>query len=182
MARSRDARPVGRRQSVRHVLADSLRRLTRERDQYFAALESLRNPVFIASEDGELVSANRAALQIFLDLPEAGALTYRLALQPHRAGLQAIVDEILATEAPNGARSGCTPATASAASTSACARSRTARASWTVARSSLMHDVTATSPGGCRGRAGRAHHVPLPGAMSTKSGRRCTASWARQAS
>ena len=80
------------------VLADSLRRLTRERDQYFAALESLRNPVFIASEDGELVSANRAALQIFLDLPEAGALTYRLALQPHRAELQAIVDEILATE------------------------------------------------------------------------------------
>ena len=52
------------------VLADSLRRLTRERDQYFAALESLRNPVFIASEDGELVSANRAALQIFLDLPK----------------------------------------------------------------------------------------------------------------
>lgn len=80
------------------MLADSLRRLTRERDQYFAALESLRNPVFIASEDGELVTANRAALQIFLDLPEAGALTYRLALQPHRAELQAIVDEILATE------------------------------------------------------------------------------------
>ena len=80
------------------VLADSLRRLTRDRDQYFAALESLRNPVFIASQDGEMVTANRAALQIFLDLPEAGALTYRLALQPHRAELQAIVDEILATE------------------------------------------------------------------------------------
>lgn len=80
------------------VLADSLRRLTRERDQYFAALESLRNPVFIASEDGELVTANRAALQIFLDLSEAGALTYRLALQPHRAELQAIVDDVLATE------------------------------------------------------------------------------------
>lgn len=78
-------------------LADSLRRLTRERDQYLAALESLRDPVFLTSEDGKLVSANRAALQVFLDLAEAGAFTYRLALQPHRARLQAIVDEILGT-------------------------------------------------------------------------------------
>ncbi|MGY0780025.1 ATP-binding protein [Azospirillum argentinense] len=79
------------------ALSDSLRRLTRERDQYFAALESLRNPVFILDEDGRLLTANRAALQFFLDMPEAGALTYRLALQPHRSELQAVVDQIVAT-------------------------------------------------------------------------------------
>ncbi|CAO3456845.1 hypothetical protein [Azospirillum argentinense] len=79
------------------ALSDSLRRLTRERDQYFAALESLRNPVFILEEDGELLTANQAALQFFLDMSEAGALTYRLALQPHRSELQAVVDQIVAT-------------------------------------------------------------------------------------
>ncbi|MBK1698936.1 ATP-binding response regulator [Rhodovibrio salinarum] len=80
------------------VLGERLRRLTQERDQYFAALESLRDPVFIASNDGKLVTANRAAMQVFLDLSEAGALTYRLALQPHRIELQAIVDEVLGTK------------------------------------------------------------------------------------
>ncbi|WP_232829509.1 ATP-binding protein [Tropicimonas sp. IMCC34043] len=79
------------------ALGESLRRLTRERDRYFAALESLRIPVFIATDSGQLVTANQAALQAFLDLSEAGALTYRLALQPHRVELQAIVDEILQT-------------------------------------------------------------------------------------
>ena len=79
------------------ALADSLRRLTRERDQYLAALESLRNPVFIATEDGRLVTANRAALQTFLDISEPGAMAYRLALQSRRAELQRVVDEILGT-------------------------------------------------------------------------------------
>ncbi len=77
------------------ALADSVRRLTRERDQYFGVIESLRGPVFIAGEDGKLVNANQAALQTFLGLSEVGALTYRLALQPHRRELQAVVDGIL---------------------------------------------------------------------------------------
>lgn len=80
------------------TLADSLRRMTRQRDQYFAALESLRNPVFICDESGHLVSANQAALQTFLDLSEAGALTYRLALQPHREDLQKVIDTIRNTD------------------------------------------------------------------------------------
>lgn len=80
------------------AMADSLRRLTRERDQYFAALESLRNPVFITGDSGQLITANRAALHAFLDDAEAGALTYLPALLPHRKALQRIVDEILGTE------------------------------------------------------------------------------------
>ncbi|WP_414896683.1 ATP-binding protein [Rhodovulum sp. YEN HP10] len=80
------------------AMADRLRRLTRERDQLFGVLESLRGPVFIADEDGRLISANRAAMQTFLGLDEAGALVYRLALQSRRDELQPIVDEILATE------------------------------------------------------------------------------------
>lgn len=78
------------------ALGDSVRRLTRERDQYFGVIESLRGPVFIADEDGQLVNANQAALQSFLGLSEAGGLTYRLALQPHRSELQAVIDEIFA--------------------------------------------------------------------------------------
>ncbi|SDE62688.1 two-component system, OmpR family, aerobic respiration control sensor histidine kinase ArcB [Salipiger thiooxidans] len=77
------------------ALGDSVRRLTRERDQYFGVIESLRGPVFIVGEDGALVNANQAALQSFLGLSEAGGLTYRLALQPHRRELQAMVDRIL---------------------------------------------------------------------------------------
>ncbi|PTW50454.1 ATP-binding protein [Rhodovulum kholense] len=80
------------------AMADRLRRLARERDQLFGVLESLRGPVFIADEEGVLISANRAALQTFLGLDEAGALFYRLALQSRRTELQPIVDEILATE------------------------------------------------------------------------------------
>lgn len=80
------------------AMADSVRRLTRERDQYFAALESLRNPIFITGDGGQLITANRAALQAFLDQSEAGALTYLPVLQPHRQELQRIVDEILDTE------------------------------------------------------------------------------------
>lgn len=80
------------------VLSDSLRRLLRERDQYFAALESLRDPVFILGADGLLVTANQAALDTFLSLTEAGALAYRLALQRRKAELQVIVDEVLATD------------------------------------------------------------------------------------
>ncbi len=76
---------------------ESLRRLARERDQYFAAVESLRNPVFITDENGGLITANQAALHAFVDPSEAGALTYRRALQPHRIELQHIVDEILAS-------------------------------------------------------------------------------------
>jgi len=80
------------------AMADRLRRLTRERDQLFGVLESLRGPVFIADEDNRLISANRAAMQTFLGLDETGALAYRLALQSRRSELQPIVDEILGTE------------------------------------------------------------------------------------
>lgn len=78
------------------ALADSLRRLTRERDQYFGVLESLRGPVFIVNEHDRLSNANQAALQTFLGLSEAGALTYRLAVDSFHDRLQAIVDEVLA--------------------------------------------------------------------------------------
>ena len=78
------------------ALAESIRRLTRERDQYFGVLESLSGPVFITTEEGRLQHANDAALQSFLGLSEAGALRYRLALQHHRDTLQAVVDDILA--------------------------------------------------------------------------------------
>lgn len=78
------------------ALAENIRRLTRERDQYFGVLESLSGPVFITSEEGRLQHANDAALQTFLGLAEAGALRYRLALQHHRDTLQAVVDDILA--------------------------------------------------------------------------------------
>lgn len=54
------------------ALADSVRRLTRERDQYFGVIESLRGPVFIAGEDGKLVNANQAALQTFSACPRSG--------------------------------------------------------------------------------------------------------------
>jgi len=33
------------------ALAENIRRLTRERDQYFGVLESLSGPVFITTED-----------------------------------------------------------------------------------------------------------------------------------
>ena len=79
------------------ALADSIRRLTRERDQYFGVLEGLRGPVFITTEQGELLDANSAALQTFLGLSEPGALRYRLALQHHRPQLQALLAEILDT-------------------------------------------------------------------------------------
>lgn len=79
------------------ALADSIRRLTRERDQYFGVLEGLRGPVFITTEQGELLDANSAALQTFLGLSEPGALRYRLALQHHRPQLQAMLAEILDT-------------------------------------------------------------------------------------
>ena len=79
------------------ALAENIRRLTRERDQYFGVLESLSGPVFITTEEGRLRHANDAALQSFLGLSEAGALRYRLALQHHRDTLQAVVDDILAT-------------------------------------------------------------------------------------
>lgn len=78
------------------ALAENIRRLTRERDQYFGVLESLSGPVFITTEEGRLQHANDAALQSFLGLSEAGALRYRLALQHHRDTLQAVVDDILA--------------------------------------------------------------------------------------
>lgn len=78
------------------ALAENIRRLTRERDQYFGVLESLSGPVFITTEEGRLRHANDAALQSFLGLSEAGALRYRLALQHHRDTLQAVVDDILA--------------------------------------------------------------------------------------
>jgi len=78
------------------ALAESIRRLTRERDQYFGVLESLSGPVFITTEEGRLQHANDAALQSFLGLSEAGALRYRLALQHPRDTLQAVVDDILA--------------------------------------------------------------------------------------
>ena len=78
------------------ALAENIRRLTRERDQYFGVLESLSGPVFITTEEGRLQHANDAALQSFLGLSEAGALRYRLALQHHRDTLQAVLDDILA--------------------------------------------------------------------------------------
>lgn len=78
------------------ALAENVRRLTRERDQYFGVLESLSGPVFITTEEGRLQHANDAALQSFLGLSEAGALRYRLALQHHRDTLQAVLDDILA--------------------------------------------------------------------------------------
>ena len=78
------------------ALAENVRRLTRERDQYFDVLESLSGPVFITTEEGRLQHANDAALQSFLGLSEAGALRYRLALQHHRDTLQAVLDDILA--------------------------------------------------------------------------------------
>lgn len=78
------------------ALAENIRRLTRERDQYFGVLESLSGPVFITTEEGRLQHANDAALQSFLGLSEAGALRYRLAQQHHRDTLQAVVDDILA--------------------------------------------------------------------------------------
>ena len=78
------------------ALAENIRRLTRERDQYFGVLESLSGPVFITTEEGPLQHANDAALQSFLGLSEAGALRYRLALQHHRDTLQAVLDDILA--------------------------------------------------------------------------------------
>ncbi|MDO4906041.1 MAG: histidine kinase dimerization/phospho-acceptor domain-containing protein [Lautropia sp.] len=81
-------------------MADRLRRLTRERDQYFGVLESLRGPVFITDEDGQLITANATALQTFVGLSEAGALTYRLAMQAHRTRLQVVVDEVIAADAP----------------------------------------------------------------------------------
>lgn len=78
------------------ALAENIRRLTRERDQYFGVLESLSGPVFITTEEGRLQHANDAALQSFLGLSEAGALRYRLALQHHRDTLQAVLNDILA--------------------------------------------------------------------------------------
>lgn len=83
---------------VETALADSIRRLTRERDQYFGALESLRGPVFIMGDDGTLMNANTAALQTFLGVAEAGALTYRLALQHQRAALRAVLEPVLAAQ------------------------------------------------------------------------------------
>lgn len=77
------------------ALADRVRRLTRERDQYFGALESLRGLVFITDEHGSLLMANATALQAFLGVTDTGAFTYRLAQQSHRAELQAIVTDVL---------------------------------------------------------------------------------------
>ena len=54
------------------ALAENIRRLTRERDQYFGVLESLSGPVFITSEEGRLQHANDAALQSFLDILATG--------------------------------------------------------------------------------------------------------------
>lgn len=77
------------------ALADRVRRLTRERDQYFGALESLRGLVFITDEHGTLLMANATALQAFLGMTDTGAFTYRLAQQSHRTELQAIVTDVL---------------------------------------------------------------------------------------
>lgn len=77
------------------AFAETQRRLARERDQYFAALESLRNPVLIVAENGTLITANQAALQTFAGVSEPGGLNYRLALQSHRQHLQAVADQIV---------------------------------------------------------------------------------------
>ncbi|MCD0422198.1 response regulator [Rubrivivax sp. JA1024] len=77
------------------AFSEAQRRLARERDQYFAAFESLRNPVLIVAEGGKLITANQAALQTFAGVSEPGGLNYRLALQPHRHDLQAVVDQIV---------------------------------------------------------------------------------------
>lgn len=77
------------------VLEDSIRRLTREREQYVATLESLRNPVFIADDNGILVKANRAALHAFVDNSETNTLHYHLALKSQQIQFQNIIDNIL---------------------------------------------------------------------------------------
>ncbi|PZA10754.1 hybrid sensor histidine kinase/response regulator [Rhodopseudomonas palustris] len=82
-------------ESKEGAFAETQRRLTRERDQYFAALESLRSPVLIVADNGTLITANQAALQTFAGVSEPGGLNYRLALQTHRKDLQAVVDQIV---------------------------------------------------------------------------------------
>lgn len=77
------------------ALADSVRRLTRERDQFFGVFESLRGPVLLVDAHDALLNANQAALQTFIGLSEAGALTYRLAVNALQPDLQTVVDRIL---------------------------------------------------------------------------------------
>ncbi len=65
-----------------------------EKDRYFAIFESLRSPAFLLSKSYELINANEAAAELFLEDTQPGEIVYIRSMYRKNL-LQDIVDKIL---------------------------------------------------------------------------------------
>lgn len=80
-------------------LQERTRKITLDKDRYFAIFESLQNPAFLLDLDGNLVNANQASAELFLGRDvQAGDIIYLRSMRLGKRSLQSVINRIMETE------------------------------------------------------------------------------------